>query len=112
MARGERRVVTCADCGARGREEPFDPMPGVCPACMDARLLPVAAGLTADVEAHAPDTLARHYRRLREAGMLPAAASLDVRTLAEVFDLVAPREALATADARFDRAHRAALRAL
>lgn len=97
--------MTCADCGQPGLEHWTDPLPGVCPRCMDGRLLTVAAGLSQDVFHNRPPAriMRNHYRRLLEAGMRPAAASLDVRRLAEASGFPVPKEALATADVRWER---------
>jgi hypothetical protein len=107
----ELEPVTCADCGRLGLEHWTDPMPGVCTRCMDARLLPVAAGLSRDVfRKVAPGRIMRnHYQRLLDAGMRPAAASFDVRRLCDASGYPVPKEALATADAGWDRATEAYL---
>jgi len=83
-----------------------DPMPGVCARCMDVRLVAVAEALTRDVEAGAAPHLVmrNHFRRLVEAGVLPAAAAQDVRRFAEAFGYPVPKEALAAADVRWERA--------
>jgi hypothetical protein len=100
------KPVSCADCGALGLEHWTDPMPGVCSRCMDARLLAVAAGLSQEMFGRVPPArvMRNHYRRLLEAGMVPAAASMDVRKLAEAAGFPVPKEALAAADARWERA--------
>jgi hypothetical protein len=109
----EKREVDCADCGAPGLEDRYDPMPGVCPECFLARLGGVTEALFRDCDAHPhphhlPGILDRHFRRLVEAGCAPAAASEMVRRLAAEWGVPAPRGVLAAADARFDRAHREA----
>lgn len=108
-----KREVSCADCGTLGLEDRYDPMPGVCCECFLARMEGVTVAFWEDCAAHRdlrhlPGILARQFRRLCEAGCAPAAASETVRRLSAEWDLPAPREALAAADARFDRAHREA----
>lgn len=104
-AGAELTVMTCADCGRAGLEHETDPMPGLCARCMDARLLTVAAGLSHDVlhGLTGARTLRNHYRRLLDVGIIPAAASKDVRTLAVAFGYPVPKEALASADADWER---------
>jgi hypothetical protein len=100
------KPITCADCGRLGLEHWTDPLPGVCPPCMDERLLAVAAGLTHDAltDSSGARMMRNHHRRLLEAGVTPPAASRDVRRLAEAFDYPVPKEALAGADAAWERA--------
>lgn len=107
----ELHPITCADCGHLGLEHWTDPMPGVCTRCMDVRLLSVAAGLSQDVLRNRPPVrvMRNHYRRLVEVGILPAAASMDVRRLADASGYPVPKEALASADAKWERATEAYL---
>lgn len=69
------------------------------------RQLGVAAGLSHDVlhGLTGARTLRNHYRRLLDVGIIPAAASKDVRTLAVAFGYPVPKEALASADADWER---------
>lgn len=98
-------AATCEDCGQPMVADDLDPMPGACFDCCLRRHDDLEAHMLDDIlRAPTPDAaLKTQYARLMDLGYRPAAASLLVRELADALGVPVPREALATADAAWER---------
>jgi hypothetical protein len=74
--------AVCRFCGAKGLEDPaIDPAPGVCPACLEARMTAAVDALDryADGRTRA-EIAAEGVRLLEKVGMTPAAARAFIRS--------------------------------
>jgi hypothetical protein len=98
--------VSCRSCGAWHYEVWHDAFPGHCVVCSDDAIWAMSLRLADDLAARPSPAavLGRHFRRLVEVGMLPAAAGAAVNELAALFGVPCPKEALAARDATWERA--------